>query len=78
MTGLMDVLRSEPVIVVLNYQYCRALGDSARLDQAVQSLVATFPDDALYQPGTSSITFAATSSTRRLRELDTLCNQRWV
>ena len=49
--GLEDVLRNEPHIVVLNYQYCRALGDSARLDQAVQSLVAAFPGDASYSLG---------------------------
>jgi hypothetical protein len=52
--GLEDVLRNEPHIVVLNYQYCRALGDSARLDQAVQSLVATFPGEASHSLGLSA------------------------
>lgn len=51
--GLEDVLRNEPHVVVLNYQYCRGLGDPARLDQAVQSLVAAFPGDALYSLGLS-------------------------
>jgi hypothetical protein len=52
--GLEDVLRNEPHIVVLNYQYCRTLGDSARLNQAVESLVAAFPGDAVYSLGLSA------------------------
>lgn len=51
--GLEEVLRKEPHVVVLNFQHCLALGDSGRLDQAVESLVAAFPDDAMFSLGLS-------------------------
>jgi hypothetical protein len=44
--GLEEALRREPQVVLLNFQYCRSLGDPARINQAVQELVAAFPGDA--------------------------------
>lgn len=46
--GLEEALRKEPLIVVLHFHYCRALGDPARVNLAVQELVAAFPGEALY------------------------------
>lgn len=46
--GLEEVLRQDPYIVALHFQYCRKLGDRARLNQAVEILVAAFPGEALY------------------------------
>ena len=51
--GLDEALHDEPHVLVLNYQFCRKLGDSTRLNQAVQSLVAAFPGDALFSLGLS-------------------------
>lgn len=44
--GMEEVLRREPHAVVLNFQYCRSLGDPARINLAVQELVAAFPGEA--------------------------------
>ena len=52
--GLEEVLRNEPHVVLLNYQYCRSLGDGARLDQAVASLTAAYPADASHSLGLAS------------------------
>ena len=68
--GLEDVLRSEPHIVVLNYQFSRTLGDSARLDQAVQSLVAAFPGDALHSLGLSAYYIRRNLFNEAITELD--------
>ena len=68
--GLEDVLRNEPHIVVLNFQYCRTLGDSARLDQAVQSLVAAFPGDALYSLSLSAYYIRRNLFEEAIAELD--------
>jgi hypothetical protein len=44
--GLDDVLRGEPLVVTLNFQYSRLLGNAARMNLAVQELVANFPGDS--------------------------------
>ena len=46
--GLEEALRKEPYVVILHFHYCRALGDQARVNLAVQELVAAFPGEALY------------------------------
>jgi len=46
--GLEEALQREPYVVVLNFQYCRTLGDPARLGAAVAALVDTFPGEALH------------------------------
>jgi hypothetical protein len=68
--GLEDALRNEPHVIVLNYQYSRALGDSGRLDQAVQSLVAAFPGDALYSLGLSGYYIRRNLFEEAITELD--------
>ncbi|HKJ20175.1 MAG TPA: hypothetical protein VJ993_05905, partial [Woeseiaceae bacterium] len=68
--GLEAVLRNEPHIVVLNYQYCRSLGDPARLNQAVESLVAAFPGDALYSLGLSAYYISRNLFEEAIVELD--------
>lgn len=68
--GLEEVLRNEPHIVVLNFQYCRTLGDAARLDQAVQSLVAAFPGDALYSLSLSAYYIRRNLFEEAIAELD--------
>lgn len=68
--GLEDVLRNEPHIVVLNYQFCRSLGDTARLNQAVQSLVAAFPGDASHSLGLSGYYIRRNLFEEAITELD--------
>lgn len=46
--GLDEVLRREPFVTRFNYQYCRLVGDPARLDAAVAQLVAVYPDEPKY------------------------------
>ncbi len=49
--GLEDVLKNEPVIVVQNFHYWRAIGDPGRLQGAAGNVVATFPGDARHSLG---------------------------
>ena len=46
--GLEEALQREPYVVVLNFQYCRLIGDPARLGAAVAALVDSFPGEALH------------------------------
>ena len=46
--GLEEALRQEPYVVVLNFQYCRLIGDPTRLGAAVAALVESFPGEALH------------------------------
>jgi hypothetical protein len=46
--GLEEALRQDPHVVVLNFQYCRLIGDPTRLGAAVAALVENFPGDALH------------------------------
>ena len=46
--GLEEALQREPYVVVLNFQYCRLVGDPARLGAAVAALVDSFPGEALH------------------------------
>jgi hypothetical protein len=46
--GLEESLQREPYVVVLNFQYCRLIGDPARLGAAVAALVDSFPGEALH------------------------------
>ena len=46
--GLEEALKREPYIVVLNFKYCRIIGDPARLGAAVAALVETFPGESLH------------------------------
>jgi len=68
--GLEDVLRNEPHVIVLNYQFCRSLGDTARLNQAVQSLVAAFPGDASHSLGLSRYYIQRNLFEEAITELD--------
>ena len=61
--GLEDSLRREPFVVVLNFQYCRIIGDPARLDAAVDELVKHFPGESLH-----SLSLGEYYVTRRLFE----------
>ena len=49
--GLEDVLKNEPVIVVQNFHYWRAIGDPGRLQGAAGNVVATFPGDPRHSLG---------------------------
>ena len=68
--GLEEVLRQDPQIVALNFQYCRTLGDAARLNQAVEALVAAFPGEALYSLSLSEFYIARRLFEEAIIELD--------
>lgn len=68
--GLEEVLRQEPYIVALNFQYCRMIGDSGRLNQAVQALVAAFPGEALYSLSLSEFYIARGLFEEAISELE--------
>lgn len=46
-----EVLREQPFIVVLNFKWCRAVRDPARLQGAAADLARLFPGDARYSLG---------------------------
>lgn len=68
--GLEESLRKEPHIVVLNFQYCRALGDAARVNQAVQELVAAFPGEAQHSLSLSEFYISRGLFEEAITELD--------
>ena len=68
--GLEEVLRDEPYFVVLNYEYCRMLGDPGRINIAVQSLLAAFPGDAKYSLGLSEFYIARGLFDEAITEID--------
>lgn len=51
--GLEESMRREPHVVALSFHFSRSLGDQARMNQAVQELVAAFPGDAKFSLGLS-------------------------
>lgn len=68
--GLEESLRREPHIVVLNFHFCRSLRDPARINQAVQELVAAFPGDARHSLGLSEFYIGRGLFEEAITELD--------
>jgi len=70
--GLEEALRREPHVVALNFHFARSLGEQARMNQAVQALVAAFPGDARFSLSLSEFYISRGLFEEAITELDRL------
>lgn len=68
--GLEESLRREPHVVALNFHFSRSLGDQARINQAMQELVAAFPGDAKFSLSLSEFYISRGLFEEAITELD--------